>query len=69
MALAGGGHASTLECLSTSALLPWAEIRTLWEPAGSSSFYVHGMDGELRKQTAKSTICYINATSHSWETC
>lgn len=46
-------QACTLECLSTSALLPCAETGTLWERAGSGSLYTQGMEGELRKQTTQ----------------
>lgn len=56
---AGVVQASTLECLSTSALLPCAETGTLWERAGSGSLYTQGMEGELRKQTPQ-WICQIN---------
>lgn len=66
--MAGGGHACTLECLSTSALLPCDETGTLWEPAGSGSLYVQGTEGELRRQTAKCTIYEVNTTSHSQQT-
>lgn len=56
----GGMQTCTLDCLSTSALLPCAETRTLWERAGSGSLYVQGTEGELRKQAMKSTNNLLN---------